>query len=236
MHSFCITGGTAEDQTIEEQTLMRTWGVFPFDVHRITLTEEKHTIGIDDIRLLTHNLSLAPRQSPVMVGIIEHAELMTIEAQNALLKTLEEPSPKVRIILKSQQTTMLLPTVVSRCQMIVCTNAPKLNSEEKGKIAKILADAQTASPGAICQMIDQLVEHKEEGGAFLSSLLYYEFEQLVQSIDNPNQSLKQAHLIRTVITAQSQLSANVNTALVLDHLFFTSLACQAINRSVQWMK
>jgi DNA polymerase III subunit delta' len=52
------------------------------------------------------------------VFIIEEAELMTIEAQNALLKTLEEPASRTLIILLTDQPNLLLPTIRSRCQML----------------------------------------------------------------------------------------------------------------------
>jgi len=74
-------------------------------------------IGIDTIReLLQHGSNLPPYEGKFKVFIVDDAELMSTEAANCLLKTLEEPPKYIVLILLSSKDNLLLPTVISRCQ------------------------------------------------------------------------------------------------------------------------
>ena len=75
-------------------------------------------IGIDQIREIQHSSSLPPFEGSYKVYIIDGAELMSTEAANCLLKTLEEPSAGVIFILLTANESVLLATVVSRCQRL----------------------------------------------------------------------------------------------------------------------
>lgn len=76
---------------------------------------EKNTIGVKTIReQLVQDISIMPYQSTHKVYVITEAHTMTPEAQNALLKTLEEPPPYALIILLAESSTAFLPTVLSR--------------------------------------------------------------------------------------------------------------------------
>ncbi len=83
----------------------------------ITVTHEKPgTISIDDIReQVVNDEQIKPYQSKWKIYIMNEAEKMTVQAQNALLKTLEEPSEYVVILLLATSASALLPTVISRC-------------------------------------------------------------------------------------------------------------------------
>jgi len=75
-------------------------------------------ILIDQIRELQHTLSLAPYSARYRVALIPNFQRMTIQAQNALLKTLEEPQDRVIILLTVNALESLLPTIVSRCEVV----------------------------------------------------------------------------------------------------------------------
>ena len=82
----------------------------------IRVTHEKSRIGVDDIRQgLIEDISIKPFSSNFKVYIIEEAERMTEQAQNALLKTLEEPPAYAVIILITTNTGAFLQTILSRC-------------------------------------------------------------------------------------------------------------------------
>jgi len=80
--------------------------------------DAERTIGIDQIRDLRNFVSQFPNQSPCRTVIIDDAEMMTREAQNALLKVAEEPPASALIILIVQDPERLLPTLRSRFQTI----------------------------------------------------------------------------------------------------------------------
>ena len=72
--------------------------------------------GIDEIRDLRDRVNYAPNQARYKVYIIDEVHMLTKEASNALLKTLEEPPPHVIFILATTEAHKVLPTVLSRCQ------------------------------------------------------------------------------------------------------------------------
>lgn len=75
-------------------------------------------IKIEHVRDVQRFAALAPMESPCKVIILREFERATLPAANALLKTLEEPPPQVRLVLTSARPDALLPTIVSRCQTI----------------------------------------------------------------------------------------------------------------------
>ena len=86
----------------------------------ITVTQEKKTgIGIDEIRYQVNNsVTVKPYAGPYKVYIIPNADKMTEQAQNALLKTIEEPPEYVVIILIAENASAFLPTILSRCVLL----------------------------------------------------------------------------------------------------------------------
>ncbi len=83
----------------------------------ITVTHEKPgTVSIDDVRKqIISDVQIKPYQSRWKIYIMNEAEKMTPQAQNALLKTLEEPPEYVVIMLLTTSASAMLPTVISRC-------------------------------------------------------------------------------------------------------------------------
>lgn len=72
--------------------------------------------GIDDARELREKIKFAPAEFRYKVYIIDEAHMLTSEASNALLKTLEEPPEHAILILATTETHKILPTIASRCQ------------------------------------------------------------------------------------------------------------------------
>ncbi len=76
------------------------------------------TLKVDQIRDLMHTLSLSPYQARFRVALLLNFETATPSAQNALLKTLEEAPEKAVLLLTSDSPDNLLPTIVSRCEVL----------------------------------------------------------------------------------------------------------------------
>ncbi len=72
--------------------------------------------GIDDARELRDKIKFSPGESRYKVYIIDEAHMLTSEASNALLKTLEEPPEHAILILATTESHKILPTILSRCQ------------------------------------------------------------------------------------------------------------------------
>lgn len=83
------------------------------------ITHEKSSIGVDDIRTQVNaDIQVIPYQSPYKIYIIDSADKMTENAQNALLKTIEEPPKYGIILLLACSVQSLLATILSRCVVL----------------------------------------------------------------------------------------------------------------------
>lgn len=78
--------------------------------------EKPNTIGVDDIRVqINQDIAVKPYSSPYKIYIVDEAEKMNVQAQNALLKTIEEPPAYGIILLLTTNADAFLPTILSRC-------------------------------------------------------------------------------------------------------------------------
>ena len=101
------------------------------DIRRVT--HEKASISVDDIRLqLNNDILVKPYSRPYKVYIIDEAEKMTEQAQNAMLKTIEEPPEYAVILLLTVNAKLLLPTILSRCILL------NVRPVARGQITRLL--------------------------------------------------------------------------------------------------
>ncbi len=84
----------------------------------ITISPEGATVKIDQIRALQKEMAMRSLESDHKVYILEHVDKMTTQAANSLLKFLEEPPAGVIALLLTENSHMILPTILSRCQTI----------------------------------------------------------------------------------------------------------------------
>jgi DNA polymerase-3 subunit delta' len=92
-------------------------GVHP-DLRVIRPAEGKKTLGIDEIRELIGAAALQPQEGRYSIFILPRAEMLTNEAANAFLKTLEEPAPQTILFLTATDDQLLPATIISRCQVL----------------------------------------------------------------------------------------------------------------------
>lgn len=88
------------------------------------ISAEKNTIQIDQVRALQSDAAIAPLEGRRKVFIINEIERASLPAANALLKTLEEPPPQVVLLLTTARRDLVLPTILSRCQVIALRALP----------------------------------------------------------------------------------------------------------------
>lgn len=88
------------------------------DIMKVT-HEKPATIGVEDIRNgINNDIAIKPYSSEYKIYIINEAEKMTVQAQNALLKTLEEPPAYAVILLLTSNLEVMLQTILSRCVVL----------------------------------------------------------------------------------------------------------------------
>jgi DNA polymerase-3 subunit delta' len=116
------------------------------DFHCITMKEGESSIKIDQIRAIETVVQKHAYRASRIVCIIRSAEEMTDQAQNALLKTLEQPPSNVIIILTVTNISAVLSTILSRCQIINVPTMPQKNIEKL--LSKLGVQAQQAAVAA----------------------------------------------------------------------------------------
>lgn len=123
-------------------------GIHP-DLYYTRVPEKKTVVGVSEVREAIHEIHHAPFEGNFRVWVIEDGEKLTDEAQNALLKTLEEPPGRAVILLVTSLVGTLLPTVSSRCRLIRFGGLE--NSEVQQCLVAQGADTSTADKlGALC--------------------------------------------------------------------------------------
>lgn len=153
--------------------------------------------GIDDIRALRDIVKLAPANSIAKVYIIDEAHMLTTEASNALLKTLEEPPAHVYFILATTNPEKLIDTIRSRTTIINFTKATpeetkrsvqrivksekiKIEDSEVDKIIKL-------SKGSFRDAV-KLLEQYSKDPSFLSSQNNFDVDRIIDLLSKKNKS------------------------------------------------
>ena len=130
------------------------------------INENGETIKIEQIRSLTGKIIEKPIISEKKIYIINDAEKMTNEAQNCLLKTLEEPPEFATIILITSNVNLLLNTVVSRCVKIEFENIPSdilrkycIENLEYGELDNSVLESFNGSIGKAIEYKENKIEY-----------------------------------------------------------------------------
>lgn len=112
-HAYLFAGSRGTGKTSVARILARELGTTPVDLYEIDAASNR---GIDDVRALREGISAPPFESRYKIYIIDEAHMLTKEAFNALLKTLEEPPAHAIFILATTELEKLPETIISRCE------------------------------------------------------------------------------------------------------------------------
>ena len=164
----------------------------------IWVTHEKPgSIGVEDIRgQIVNDIEIKPYYGPKKVYIINEAELMTTQAQNTLLKTLEEPPSYSLIILLTTNAKALLPTVLSRCINLHMKPVEDKKLEEylmqvkklpdyKAKVCAAFARGNMGKAKALAESED-FEKLKDEAVSLLKYIHEMEVAEIMSAIKNIN--------------------------------------------------
>ena len=182
------------------------------DIHIVDGTEV-NSIGIEDIKELQKEMMYSPFKEKVQIAYILDANKLTTQAQNSLLKTLEESSDSTVYILITEIEKSLLATVLSRCLKIY-THAITVKDETFLKPDILSMDLIEAFA-----KIEVLSKEKDNVQELLTRLEHYYQTLLERNLIEKKGIIEVSLNIKQVLLAQKRIKANGNKRLVLENLF-----------------
>lgn len=189
------------------------------DIHRIDSAGE-NSIGIEEVKDFQKEMKFRPFQESVQVGIIMEAEKLTPEAQNSLLKTLEESSSHSMYILCVNNEKNLLPTIISRGQTIYSQHSERglwVDGMEPSSLGKEILDMDLIGQ---FNTIEKYSAEKESSMNFLNSLEEVFRQRLELDIKNGNidSSKRSLEFLKMIQNSREKITANCNRRLTLEAL------------------
>lgn len=177
-------------------------------IHPDVLYLNESSIGIRHARKVQEFFSFKPYVSNGKTVVVEKVENITPEAQNALLKTLEELPAKGNMFIGINNENIILPTVLSRCHSVYLDNISYTSKPDKyTPDIKLLLQSDLEER---FKYIEKLKEKNE----FFTALISY-FHQLLIS-EKPNREV--TNFLEKLLTAQRWIKSNVNIRGVLEYL------------------
>jgi len=133
-HAYLFSGSRGTGKTSVARILAKALGTTDSDLYEIDAASNR---GIDDVRALREGVASTPFESKHKVYIVDEVHMLTKEAFNALLKTLEEPPAHVIFILATTELEKVPETIISRCQTFTFKRpSQKILKEASERIAK----------------------------------------------------------------------------------------------------
>ena len=182
--------------------------------------EPGKSIGIKEVRILKKKISRKPFGQKYKIIFIQEAESLTIEAQNALLKTLEEPPSHTIIILSVPSEASLLPTIQSRCRIFHLpqekTSPPSEDSPQIQVLKKIIASQKIGERLELIKPFTK-ADAKQKQKARPKALEFCQKSLLFLSLNN---SSKPSHfiLLKSLQNSHNLLKNNINVKLVMENM------------------
>lgn len=209
----------------------------------LQIEPENNTIKIEQIRNMQEEISVKPIASNKKVFLIIDSDCMTKEAQNCLLKTLEEPPEYATIILTTSNESKLLNTIKSRCMKIpfqkieenelegYAKNVLNLNLSKEfikiceGSIGKLLEIEENKEIyTAVNSLLDNIEKYNFTTLINKAEVLYKEKEKIQEILDYINvylynqRDMKKLNCIKYVEEVKKRLLANSNYDMCIDYL------------------
>lgn len=166
------------------------------------------SIGIDEVRDIQRFLSRKPTQGGINAVIVHDAHLLTIPAQHAFLKTLEEPPPTTQIYLITAYADQLLPTILSRVQVMDADTPTQVPDTSHAQ--ELLENLMKATLTEKMELLDKANFTRDSALEFLSH---------VEHIIHKNLSLH--YLYASLDETRKYLKANVSVKAAMDHFAFS---------------
>lgn len=147
------------------------------DLYWLRPLEDKKSISVDQVREACEQLGMTSMRRGYRTAIVAPAQAMTVNAQNALLKTLEEPAPRTLLVLVTARPSELLATLRSRCQRVEIARPPAddalewLAAELGHQVPPGLLDMAGGAPLRALELAPHFAALEEQMTGLLDNLL-----------------------------------------------------------------
>lgn len=218
--TYLVYGGTQKARTEKIDTLLHLGGVTSSsdnnpDFNVVDLLTEKKSIGIAEVKSGIKFLHERPFSHKNKVLLVNNADKLTPDAQNALLKTLEEPPQYAILILNSKTERDLLETVISRCRRI-----PVTGDHQKSEATEEFVNYQQltqASQGEKLAIAEKLAKEEKDTIIDILESWLYDARTYMKLTDSPR--IQVTENIKSIIKTKDDLeNFNVNTRLTVETL------------------
>lgn len=159
-------------------------------------------LGIEQSRAIKQHFSLKPYSASSRAVILEDASLLTIDGQNALLKTLEELPVSAILIMAASSDAKFLPTILSRCQIV------RLQGDgEAGKTKDYIQDIERLLDSNTEDRFEYIEKLKEKEEFLISLVSYFHLKLPIYAV-----------FAKELLQAEQWKQANVNIRAILEYL------------------
>ncbi|OGH18638.1 MAG: hypothetical protein A3F31_01575 [Candidatus Levybacteria bacterium RIFCSPHIGHO2_12_FULL_38_12] len=201
------------------KNLCNKLSISAFDITKI---ESETTIGIEDVRNIQKNLLLKPATGKSKAIIFNNADSLTLQAQNSLLKILEEPPDHTVIILQVSSKQQTLPTILSRCKIFELKNKPsEISDNELTQYLDILLSLLSYNIGLRLKLAQDISKTKDASFAWIETMILVIRIKMFELIsENPSSPLLSQYLniLLSLSKAYKILSStNTNPRFTLEH-------------------
>lgn len=215
MQTYIISSKNLEKAREEIDNIIKQNKVSKFDIEQI---EPEQALGIEDIRNIQKKVFLKPFRGEKKAVIINVATGVSDEAQNAMLKLLEEPPASTLIFLVTKSAYVFLPTILSRCKLIELDKgiAPKIDKQ----YSNILKNLRMSNVEYQLKLAQDISKDKNEAIAWLEEVILAARDEMMKNLENKQESLTLRKLIHKLeLTHYDLKTTNANLRLALENLF-----------------
>lgn len=212
MNTYVIASKDLNKATAEVDKIIKQSKVGKFDVEQI---EPEQALGIEDVRNIQKKVFLKPFKGEKKAVIVNVAMGVSDEAQNSMLKLLEEPPPNTLIFLKTTSVHIFLPTILSRVKIIeIKTEKNQINPAGLKELLGI------KGVGDSLFLAQNISKDKKEAIVWLEEVILAARDEMMKKLENKQEALRLRKLIHKLeLTHYDLKTTNVNPRLALENLF-----------------
>ena len=216
MQSFLITAKDKNKASSYISDFLKEKEIYPIDVNQQVYEK---AMGIEDVRSIQKKILLKPFRGKTKAIVIQVYENITTEAQNALLKILEEPPANTIIVISIQKKEFLLSTIVSRCKVIELKEKEiSLIDEDLLELSNTLNILLNGKIGDKLKVAQDIAKDKDEIVLWLEKISVFVRKKLIENYND----LKYLNLLRLLTVTHTIIkSTNVNQRTALENLFLS---------------